>query len=167
MGIYDGYTTKRKKLKGGYYTITYDQNGKKIGQTKWHGTNIKGESPKNKGRKEIVDKYNVKLAKTELPYKQWKKDGYSIGKKITYTEKNMRFPFSYEVAIVGISQLDMEITQWVTVQSRTPLEKEEILKKISKTMLSDYKFKKINKIKVENLILSKQLTYQQTYLKKS
>jgi hypothetical protein len=29
MTIYKKYTSKRKKLKGGYYTITYDENGKK------------------------------------------------------------------------------------------------------------------------------------------
>lgn len=163
MTIYEKYTAKRKKLKGGYYTITYDENGKKIGQEKWHGTNVKGESPKEENKKVSVKKFNQKLAKKETPYKQWKKDGYSIGKRITYTDKNMRFPFSYEVEIKGIGDLDEEVIKWVTVQARTPMTKEEIIEKIKKLMIADYHFKKVKTIKVENLILSKEEVYQDSY----
>jgi hypothetical protein len=41
----------------------------------------------------------------------------------------MRFPFSYEVEIKGIGDLDEEVIKWVTVQARTPMTKEEIIEK--------------------------------------
>lgn len=163
MTIYDKYTTKRKKFKDGhYYVITYNENGKKIGHARWHSTNKKGESPSEIIKVSSVKNYNKILAKKETPYKKWKEHGYSVP-KITFTEKNMRFEFSYEILLKGINEMDEKTEKWITIQDRTPLTKEQIISKIDKFLLTDYHFKKVTSKGIKNLILSKEFEYQDEY----
>jgi hypothetical protein len=162
------YYSKRKNINGHYFTFTYNkENNKVIEKEKWHGTNEKGISPNFEAQSKNVVKFNTKLAKKNIDYKSWRNDGYSIPKSVQYTDKNMRFPFSYEVLVKYTSDDDSINERWITIQDDTPLVRNEITKKVRKLLLSDYHISKIKSISVKNLLLDKNNNYQQSYTKPS
>jgi hypothetical protein len=176
MTFKENYSTKRvhDKKNHKYNMIVIDNNtGEKIGKTKWHGTNEKGISSNEIGKKEVVVKYFEKLTKGEMDelLQKYKNEGFEIPNYSKYSVNNLRFPFEYEVLMKVVDNKTGELKdKTVTICDDKPLTKKQLSERVEGVVKAGliaktYDFK-VKSFKLKKLHLQKGGNYKNSYIEK-
>jgi hypothetical protein len=146
--------TKRKNYKNGYWSVTYDDNGKIIGKTKWHGTNEKGVSSNAKAQRITEYKVLKELSKKEIPVKEWREQGYAIPRNTAYVPGNQTMHFHYIVKINGEDADGNPMSQQISALGDRPLTRSEIGEKVKKYAIESYEMARVKSFNIQRLNLN-------------
>lgn len=144
------FTSKRVHQKNGYYVITYDESGNKLGKSKWHGS-------KDKAEYKTISRYQAREARTILTKDELRTGGFAVPDKIEKSLHNYNWPYEYVVRFqVTPSEGAKPEWRYITVTNRNAMTRQQIkeaLMEISKFETQSAKFINLLNFRVRTLYI--------------